>query len=358
MAADDDESSKTEEPTSKRLSDAREKGQVISSREVTNFIMMGGISVVVLVAGPWIAMTSMRGLKVYLEQADMLRLNTATLADLTWEIIVLLLTVLAVPFLLMMVLGVVSSLLQHGWVFSTEPLLPKLSKLSPLAGLKRIFSLTGLLEMLKGTVKMTLVGSVAYAVLLPFASGLEPLVSSPVEELPRELWALALPLLLSVTALLAVLAVGDWFFRRYEHLKQLRMTKTEVKDEYRQMEGDPAVKGKIRQMRIEKSRQRMAKAVPTASVVVTNPTHYAVALKYEMGQSAAPIVVAKGLDWMALRIRQLAKENDVPIVENPPLARALYDNVDVDEEIPAEHYRAVAEVIGFIMRLKGKRLKK
>jgi flagellar biosynthetic protein FlhB len=208
------------------------------------------------------------------------------------------------------------------------------------------------MELLKTILKFIIVGGVVVAILVPKASLLAEMPARDVEAMLPAIYVLTLKLLGGVLAVMAALAGADYLFQRYQHLKRLRMTKQEIKDEYKQTDGDPMVKARLRQIRMERSRKRMMAAVPEADVVVTNPTHFAIAMKYDHGRMEAPKVVAKGVDHLAARIRALAEEHKIPIVENPPLARALYASVDVDQEVPPEHYRAVAEVISFIMKLR------
>jgi flagellar biosynthetic protein FlhB len=241
-------------------------------------------------------------------------------------------------------------LIQHRLVWSGEPLKPKLSKVSPLAGFKRLFSKQALMNFVKGIAKIVLLGAVMAALLWPERTRLDTMVTlDPAAILPMT-QTLALQLLGAVVAILAFIAAGDFFFQYRQWFERQKMSFQELKEEFKNTDGDPHVKAKIRQIREGRMRKRMMASVPDATVVITNPTHYAVALKYERGMNA-PVCVAKGMDAIALKIREVALANGVPIVENPPLARALHGTVEIDSEIPAEHYQAVAEVIGYVMRL-------
>jgi flagellar biosynthetic protein FlhB len=233
--------------------------------------------------------------------------------------------------------------------------MPSLEKISPLAGLKRIFSLRSFADFVKGLLKIAVVGGIVYVVITPSVGDLHKLVGMEIVQLLRVIVSLLNRLLFTVFAAMVVIAALDLFYQRYEHVKGLRMSRQEIKDEMRESEGDPMVKGRLRQLRMERARKRMMAEVPKADVVVTNPTHYAVALRYDPEMSS-PKVVAKGVDKVAQKIREIAKENDVPVVENPPLARGLYAAVEVDQEITPEFYKAVAEVIGYIYRMKRKKL--
>lgn len=211
-----------------------------------------------------------------------------------------------------------------------------------------------MVEFIKGILKLIIVGGIAYILLAPEFDRLEALLQMDVIDLLREIQVLIIRMMIGVVSIMAVIAALDYAYQRYEHLKQMRMSRQEVRDEYKQSEGDPQVKARLRQIRTERARTRMMAAVPQADVVVTNPTHFAVALQYDSESMAAPTVVAKGADDVAFRIRDIANDNDVPIVENPPLARALFAGVDIDQQIPEEHYKAVAQLISYVYGLKGR----
>ena len=223
-----------------------------------------------------------------------------------------------------------------------------------MAGAKRLFSLKSVVEFLKGVAKITIVGAIATMLMLPSFEGLDQIVRMEIGGAANLLHALVSKLLFGVLAVVTIIAAIDFLYQRFEHMKQMRMSRQEIKDEYKQTEGDPVIKQRLRQVRQERARQRTMAAVPDASVIITNPTHFAVALKYELDDMEAPVLIAKGQDFLALKIREVAEEHDIPIVENPPVARALYANVEVDQEIPQEHFKAVAEIIGYVFRLKGK----
>ena len=265
------------------------------------------------------------------------------------------------PFLAALMLAVViggvgGNLAQSGFLFTAEKIKPKWSAVSPLSGFKRIFGPDGIVQFIKTFLKLIAIGAVCWWVLKPHTREFENLAAmSPAMILPfaRDL---AGSLMIAALIFLGFTAGADFIWQKFRFAKRMRMTKEETKEDYKQTEGDPHVKGKLRQIRMQRSRQRMMQAVPTATVIVTNPTHYSVALRYEPDQGdGAPICVAKGVDAVALRIRELARESGVPIVENVPLARALYATVDVDEVIPREHFEAAAKVIGFVMQGRKRR---
>jgi flagellar biosynthetic protein FlhB len=257
----------------------------------------------------------------------------------------------AIPFVLLMLAAICGNLIQHRLVWSAEPLRPSLSKISPIAGLRRLFSKQALMNFAKGLAKLVLIGAVMTALMWPQRFRLEGLVMVDLAALLLLTKSLSLEILGTVVAILAIVAAADYLFQYRQWFERQKMSMQELREEFKQSEGDPAIKAKMRQLRQARMRKRMMAAVPKASVVVTNPNHYAVALQYDPGMNA-PVCVAKGLDLIALKIREVASAHDVPVVENPPLARALHATVDIDEEVPPEHYKAVAEIIGYVMKLR------
>jgi flagellar biosynthetic protein FlhB len=237
-------------------------------------------------------------------------------------------------------------------MFSPGAIKPELSKISVVKGFKRLFSVRSLMEFAKGILKISIVGVVGTIILYPYMDKMEHLVGQPLLVVLFELKFLFVRLMIGVLIVTLIVALVDIVFQQNEHMKKMRMTKQEVKDEYKQTEGDPQVKSRLRQLRAERGRQRMMQAVPEADVVITNPTHYSIALKYDTDTMEAPVCVAKGINEVALRIREIAKENDVILYENKPLARALFDTIDIDEMVPPEHFKAVAEVISYVFKLR------
>jgi flagellar biosynthetic protein FlhB len=257
-------------------------------------------------------------------------------------------------FAVMIAAGLAGHMLQSRPSFSLDKIVPDFSKVSPLAGFKRLFGVEGWINLLKGLAKMAVVGVAIWTQLWPERHGLEAILSQTTIAVASDMSRLLFKVMMASLASLGLIAGLDYFWQRMRWLSRNRMSKQEIKEEYRQNEGDPTIKAKIRQLRHERAKKRMMAAVPTASVVIMNPTHFAVALKYESGKMAAPVCVAKGIDALALRIRAVAEDNDVPVVENPPLARALHAAIEIDDPIPPEHFKAVAQVIGYVMRLQGK----
>jgi len=243
-------------------------------------------------------------------------------------------------------------MVQHRLVWSAEQLKPKLSKISLGAGFKRLFSKIALANFIKGLVKLALIGAVMAVLLWPKRNQLDGLVTMDPATILTLTKTLSLEMLGTVVAILAIVAAADYLFQYRQWYERQKMSVRELKEEFKQTEGDPAIKAKIRQLRQNRARKRMMAAVPKASVIITNPTHYAIALQYDRGMNA-PVCLAKGIDTLALKIREVAAAHDIPVVENPPLARALHATVEIDQEVPPDHYRAVAEVIGYVMRLRG-----
>jgi len=354
MADEKDKSTQTEEPTQKRLAEAQEHGDVVKSTEVSTFIVLAGGTLAIAVFGRPAAESLTNTMRLFLEQPDQITFSAGDMQQLFHALLGHLATILVPFFVLMMAAGLGGNLIQHRPVFTFERIKPDFSKLSLGAGLKRMFGVEGLMNLGKGLLKIAIVGAAVWTQVWPERNALESVLGQSPGGVAADMNHLLFKVLIAALAALAVIAGIDYFLQRVRFLQRNRMSKQEIKEEYRQTEGDPAVKAKIRQIRNERSRRRMIAAVPEATVVIMNPTHFAVALKYESGKMAAPMCVAKGVDALALRIREVAEDNDVPVVENPPLARALHASVEVDQAIPAEHYKAVAQVIGYVMRLNGK----
>lgn len=353
MADEKDKSTQTEEPTAKRLAEALEHGDVVKSTEVSTFVVLAGGTLAIAIFGKSIAESLTTTFRMFLEQPDQIGVAGGDLQNLMHTIVWRTASILGPFFILMVVAGLGGNLIQHRPVFTLERIKPDFSKLSLGAGLKRMFGFDGLANLGKGLLKIAIVGAAVWTQVWPERNTLESVLGQSPAGVAGDMSHLLFKVLMAALAALAVIAGADYFLQRFRFLQRNRMSKQEIKEEYRQTEGDPAVKAKIRQLRIERSRRRMMAAVPEATVVIINPTHFAVALKYESGKMAAPVCVAKGVDALALRIRAVAEDHDVPVVENPPLARALHASVEVDEPVPAEHYKAVAQVIGYVMRLNG-----
>ena len=255
---------------------------------------------------------------------------------------------------LFLVIGVSIMIGQIGWTISTEKIKLEISKFSPAKGIKKMVSVRQVVEFAKSLVKFAIVASVLLTIVVPMLADIQLFPGFDIIEALGRIHEIATIIVAAVVLIMTIVAAADFAYQKYDHTKKLMMSKQEVKDERKQSDGDPMVKQRIAKLRIERQQQRMLAAMGKADVVITNPTHYAIALQYNMETMPAPVLIAKGVDEVAARIREAAEEFDVPIVENPPLARALFSAVDIDQEIPAEHYHAVAEIIGYVYRIKGK----
>jgi len=349
--AEESENEKTEEPSQKRLDEALERGDVVKSQEVNTWFVMGGATLVLMVFSGSMSTSLMTSLRGLFANAHQIRVDAGALPLLFQRIGVELISTLAVPFLVLLIAAIGGNMIQHRLVWSFEGLTPKLSKISPMAGFKRLFSKQSLANFVKGLVKLIVISVVLTALMWPERDRFEGLVTTDPAVLLPFIKVLALKLMGAVVAMLALVAAVDYLFQYRQWHERQKMSLQELKEEYKNTEGDPHIKGRLRQLRQVRMKKRMMANLPKASVVITNPTHYAVALQYERGMEA-PICVAKGMDALALKIREIAGQHAIPIVENPPVARALHATVEIDDAIPPEHYKAVAEVIGFVMKLR------
>jgi flagellar biosynthetic protein FlhB len=350
MADEDDGGERTEDPTQKRLDDALERGDVAKSQEVNTWFMIAGATLVISNFSGSIGGIQMP-LRNLIANSWMIRVDGPGLLMLMQNLEYTLFAALGLPILMLVITAIAGNMLQHRLVWSAQSLTPKLSKISPMEGAKRIFGKQAIANFAKGLFKLIALGSVMTAILWPERHRLESMLRFDPSALLGVIISLTLHLMGAVVAMLAVVAIADYFFQYRQWYERQKMSLREMKEEFKQSEGDPHIKGKIRQLRQQRMKKRMMAAVPKASVIITNPTHYSVALSYERGMPA-PICVAKGVDLIALKIREIAGEHTIPIVENVPLARALYANVEIDEEIPVEHYHAVAEIIGYVMGMR------
>jgi flagellar biosynthesis protein FlhB len=351
MAEEQDDTEKTEDPTQKRLDDALKRGDVVKSQEVNTWFIIAGATLVLTTFSGGMTRdvaTMMRGL---IANSGQILVDGPALPHLFHKVGIELIAALAVPFLLLMLAALAGNMVQHRMVWSFETLTPKLSKISPLAGLKRLFSMVAVVNFVKGLIKVLVVGTVLTVLMWPDRFRIMALNRSDIGAVLPLTLKLALKLMGAVVAMLAVVAAADYLFQYRRWYQRQKMSLREMKDEFKQSEGDPTIKGKMKQVRQTRQRRRMMANVPRAAVVITNPTHYSIALEYERGMEA-PVCVAKGVDALALKIREVAAEHAIPLVENPPLARALHATVEVDQAIPPEHYKAVAEVIGYVLKLR------
>jgi flagellar biosynthetic protein FlhB len=349
--ADESDADKTEDPTQKRLDDAQERGDVVKSQEINTWFVIAGGTLVLSTFSGSIGGGILTPLRNLIANSWMIPTDGPSLIALAQSLGHALIAAIGVPLLMLALAAIAGNMIQHRLVWSAEALTPKFSKISPAAGAKRIFGKQAAANFGKGIFKLVALGAVMMAVLWPERHRLESMLRFDPDAILGVTTGLTLKLMGAVVAMLAVVAIADYVFQYRQWYERQKMSLQEMKEEFKQSEGDPHIKGRIRQLRHARMKKRMMAAVPKASVIVTNPTHYAVALSYERGMSA-PVCVAKGVDTLAFKIREIAGKHDIPIVENVPLARALYATVDIDDEIPVEHYHAVAEIIGYVMGLK------
>jgi flagellar biosynthetic protein FlhB len=357
MADEEDQDSKTEDPSERKLRRLREEGSVPTSREVNSLFALFGMLLTIGLALPW----SLKRIGTFMIQS-LSEAGTSSLDDraaigvaMTHAGISLLIIILPLVMILL-VLGYLGSVVQNGFVFSGKTIMPNLEKISPIAGLKRLFSLKSLAELIKAMLKLSVIGAGMGAVFWAFKKQIVALAGSGLVVGLGLAEKITLEMIVAALALMVILALADYLFQRVQFTIQNRMTRKEVKDEAKETMGDPHVKNRQRQIRNERARKRMMAAVPKSDVVITNPTHYSVALRYKPDDGdAAPVVVAKGMDHIALRIREVAQENGIPLYEDPPLARQLYANVEIDEQIPLDLYEVTAKVIAFVLQLKRRR---
>ncbi len=351
----DEGADKTEEATPKKLSDARKEGQVAKSQEVTTAVMLLALFVILKVAIGYVGERLMRYfsetyqvIDVYAVDSFTPALATAFLRDGLVEVLLVCLPMFAVA----VVVAFIVNVYQVKWQVTTKPLKPKLSKFDPIKGFQRMFSKDKLFELIKSVGKIALIFYIAYTELKDEAGAVVALYDFSLEQAIVYIGDFIINLGIKLSIFYLILGIVDYIYQKLKFKKDLKMSKQEVKDEYKQQEGDPQVKGRIKSKMREVSQRRMMQKLPEADVVITNPTHFACAIKYDKEVSEAPVLIAKGADYLAQKIKEVAKENHVPIVENKPLARMLYYNVDLDSEIPQELYQMTAEVLAYVYRLK------
>jgi flagellar biosynthetic protein FlhB len=346
---------RTERATGKRRQEARKRGQVALSREIPSTLILLTLLGVFYFAGAHLFDQLIRLVAGMFGRLTIIRVHTISDAGaLAFDLLQTFLLLLAPICLPLLVAGVVGNISQIGFELHLEPMAPQLSKLNPLAGLKRLFSLRGLVELAKSVLKIVFVGLIVWSVVSSYLTEFPTLVHRDLGGIWDFVHTAAFKIIFYVSLALIVLAVLDYGYQRWQYEQSLKMTKQEVKDERKQTEGDPQVKARIRALQRQAAYQRMMTEVPKSDVVITNPTHLAVALRFDPAEMAAPRVVAKGADYIAERIRDIAREHNVPLVENKTLAQALYKMADVGDYIPVDLYRAVAEVLAYVYRLKGK----
>ncbi|MDG1861357.1 MAG: flagellar biosynthesis protein FlhB [SAR324 cluster bacterium] len=344
---------KTEVPTEKKRRESREEGQVAFSKELSSAALLAGI-VLTLVATSPIILDAMRELmsQIFRDLAQRKELSIDSIFTLSGEILSIILPAFA-PFAAVIIFaGIFASVLQVGVMITFKAVAPKFNKISPLTGLKRLFSSQSLADFLKSMAKLIIVGFVGYITYIDKITELNGLSVSTPESILIYNFTVVAEVAGKIVLALVAIAIFDYFYQRWHHEQQLMMTKQEVKDETKQTEGDPQLKARIRQIQREMSNARMMQEVPKADAVIVNPTHFSVAILYDRDVMSAPEVIAKGADHLALRMRTVARENNVPILERPELARDLYANVEIGDDIPERFYKAIAEILAFVYRLR------
>jgi flagellar biosynthetic protein FlhB len=348
MAEDSDPESKTEEPTSKRLEEARRQGDVAKTMDLPQWASLAAAGGVVLMAGGYLSRQLMMALLPFIAHPEAFTLENNGALQVARMGVGAAMPVLLAVFLTAAVAGAAGNLIQTGFIWAPDKIKPDFSKLSPFGGLKRMFGLDSLVNFAKSMLKITVIGAICWSSLAPHARELESLTTMDVSLMIPFAMQVLKAVFISVLGATGVAAVVDWVWQRQRFMQRLRMSREEIKEEHRQSEGDPHVRNQQKRIRLQRAKQRMMTNVPKATVVVMNPTHFAVALRYG-DDTPAPLCVAKGIDTLALKIREVAEAAGVPIIEDPPLARALYAAVEIDQTIPRDHYEAVAKVIGFVM---------
>ncbi|MBN9542242.1 MAG: flagellar biosynthesis protein FlhB [Alphaproteobacteria bacterium] len=353
----EDKSQKTEDPTPRRLEEALKRGQIIYSKEVTNFLVFLAIVAIVWQGLPIIGRQAIFDFRKYIQRPDEFGLTENLLKEILYEVSLDFMLLSLVPACVVMVMAIVSVFVQNGQInFSAEPLIPKFEKISPIKGLGRLFSTKTVVELVKGLIKLTITGVICYLTVKSSLKRLKTIYDHEIFSVITFIHSMAKELVLSVAIILFFMAIFDYLYQRFDYMQNLRMSRHELKEEYKETEGSPEIKAKLKKMRSERANKRMLANVPKADVIITNPTHYAVALQYDPQTMPAPMVIAKGVDHMAFKIRDIGTKNNVPIVENPSLARDLHRLVEVDESIPLDLYQTVAEVISYVYKIKGKSL--
>jgi flagellar biosynthesis protein FlhB len=345
---------KTEKATPRKRQEVREKGQVAKSADVNAAFVLLVSFLVLLFSGPLYTEKVLNIFRQSFQEYISLDITVDTIHAVFLDLLKETAFIIAPVFLAAMIAGVFANFIQVGFLFTTEPLKVKLSKLDPIQGFKRIFSLRAIVELLKSVLKIIIIGLVTFSVLWFQFDDILLLAHKSLEASLYSIGSLTVKMGLYASIALLFLAFLDYLYQRFDFEKNIRMSKQDIKDEYKKTEGDPLIKSKIKQKQREMAMRRMMQEVPKADVVITNPTHYAVALKYDEQKMDAPVVLAKGVDYVALKIKEAAKKHDIVTVENRPLARALYAQVEIGDAIPEEFFKAVAEILAYVYRLKNK----
>lgn len=350
-----DNSDKTEKATPKKRQDLRKKGQVMQSRELPANLILLVMFISIRGLGNFIYQECRSVFYMFITETSSYNFQDTSEIMRLATIVVIEIVKMSVPFFIIaMIVGALGTYVQIGFLFSGEALKPKFSNMNPMKGLKKIFSSRSLFELVKSLSKVILVTWVAWSSIQAEFTNMMKLMDLEIGPLTLYIVNTAIDIAIKICFSMLIISAVDYIFQKRKHEKEIRMSKQEIKEEYKQMEGNPEIKSKIKQKQREISMRRMLQEVPKADVVITNPTHYAVAIKYDPQKMAAPYILAKGMDFMAQRIKEIAKENKIHTMENRPLAQALYKTVEVGEVVPPELYKAVAEILAFVYKLEGK----
>ena len=353
--AEQEDFQRTEEPTPKKLEDAIKEGNVAFSREVTNFVALCLFTVFVILILPSLCKDIVDHLKIYVDFTPLTKeYNNGDIIKIATKAITSTLMFLAIPFVFALIASLLSSFVQNGIIFSSTGIMPKFSKISPISGFKRIFSVKSIVDLFKAICKIVIISVTLYLAVIGELKILNNIYDASINTSMVILLRLLVKMMIAICIIQFMIAIFDYMYEKFSYIKKLRMTKQEVKDEHKESEGDPKIKSKIRAIRVQRARQRVIALVPKADLVISNPTHYCVALKYESDIMPAPKLIAKGQDMIALQMKKIAKDNSIPIIEDKPLARSIFDSVDWDEYIKAEHYRAVAQILSKLRKFKRK----
>lgn len=352
--AESDSGEKTESPSKKKRDDARKEGQVAFSKELSSVALLGSV-LILFYFGSSLMRESIAETLIYtFQNIDLTELDIPLVKQLFDRSLKSAAEIVMPFFLTIVIVGILVSVLQVGVNFTLKPLQPKLGKINPLKGLARMFSKQAFVEFLKSVFKLSVIGYIGYYTFQESSDAMHNLIATNSKTLLVTAFILIGKFALRLFVAMLIMAIFDYMFQLWDMEQKLKMTKQEVKDEYKQLEGDPALKGKIRQIQKQMSQARMMQEVPKADVILTNPTHFAIAMKYDREIMAAPLVIAKGVDHIALRMIEIAKENEVIVYESATMARALYFQVEMGETIPEDFYKAVAEILAFVFKTKKK----
>lgn len=349
---DQDKSQKTEQPTAHRLEEAFKKGQVALSKEINHWFILGAVMLLLMTVMPYFLRRLTNNLQIFIAASDAFIDGQSSFFALGKEILLDVGITMGIPLGVMVIAAIASGFVQTRFAISASAIMPKAERISPFKGIKRIISRRAIVEFIKGLTKICVIAFSIYFVLRHRLDGMRDWIHMPVVAILTTTKQYVVYILTTVLCVLSAIAISDYLYQKFEFIKTLMMSKDEIRKEYKEMEGDPHIKHRQRQLREEMVRKNMMAAVPNATVMLTNPTHFSIAIQYDQDTMDAPIVIAKGQDYLALRMRERAKECKIPIVENPPLTRALYQTVDLNQEILPEHYQAVAEVIRLVYKMK------